>query len=124
MVRKKKSNELRSCPSHLQKPKSSAKDVLAEAGKHTNYAELALFDKVHAHTHNTHTHTHTPHIHTHTHAFITASTHPPPLSLPPQIRKALRNQEVYENFLRCLVLFNEEIISRQELVHLVTPFLG
>lgn len=30
----------------LQKPKSSAKDVLAEAGKHTNYAELALFDKV------------------------------------------------------------------------------
>ncbi len=30
----------------MQKPKSSAKDVLAEAGKHTNYAELALFDKV------------------------------------------------------------------------------
>ena len=29
-----------------KKPKSSAKDVLAEAGKHTNYAELALFDKV------------------------------------------------------------------------------
>ena len=41
-----------------------------------------------------------------------------------QIRKALRNQEVYDNFLRCLILFNEEIISRQELVHLVTPFLG
>lgn len=29
-----------------KKPKSSAKDVLAEAGKHTNYVELALFDKV------------------------------------------------------------------------------
>jgi len=35
----------------MQKPKSSAKDVLAEAGKHTNYAELALFDKVHTYTH-------------------------------------------------------------------------
>ena len=72
MVRKKKSNELRSRPSHLQKPKSSAKDVLAEAGKHTNYAELALFDKVHMHTHThtctpptspQHTHTHTSHTH-------------------------------------------------------------
>ena len=41
-----------------------------------------------------------------------------------QIRKALHNPEVYDNFLRCLVLFNEEILSRQELVHLVTPFLG
>jgi paired amphipathic helix protein Sin3a len=68
-----------------KKAKSSAKDALAEAGKHTNYSELALFEK---------------------------------------IRKALRNPEVYDNFLRCLILFNEEIISRQELVHLVTPFLG
>ena len=41
-----------------------------------------------------------------------------------QIRKAIHNQDVYENFLRCLVLFNEEIISRQELIQLVTPFLG
>ena len=32
--------------SQSKKPKSSAKDVLAEAGKHTNYVELALFDKV------------------------------------------------------------------------------
>lgn len=39
-------------------------------------------------------------------------------------RKALKNQEVYENFLRCLVLFNQEIVSRSELVQLVTPFLG
>ena len=29
-----------------KKPKSSAKDVLAEAGKHSNYTEMALFDKV------------------------------------------------------------------------------
>lgn len=41
-----------------------------------------------------------------------------------QTRKALKNQEVYENFLRCLVLFNQEIISKSELVQLVTPFLG
>ena len=31
---------------HAKKPKNSAKDVLAEAGKHANYAELALFDNV------------------------------------------------------------------------------
>lgn len=41
-----------------------------------------------------------------------------------QVRKALRSQEVYENFLRCLVLFNQEIVSKTELVQLVTPFLG
>lgn len=40
------------------------------------------------------------------------------------MRKALRSQEVYDNFLRCLVLFNHEIISKTELVQLVTPFLG
>ncbi|XP_064388294.1 paired amphipathic helix protein Sin3a-like isoform X2 [Halichondria panicea] len=68
-----------------KKPKSSAKDVLAEAAKHTNYTEVALFDK---------------------------------------IRRAFKNPDIYDNFLRCLVLFNEEIVSRQELVHLVTPFLG
>lgn len=31
---------------------------------------------------------------------------------------------MYENFLRCLVLFNQEIVSKSELVQLVTPFLG
>ncbi|XP_012253699.2 paired amphipathic helix protein Sin3a isoform X2 [Athalia rosae] len=41
-----------------------------------------------------------------------------------KVRKALRSQEVYENFLRCLVLFNQEIVSKTELVQLVTPFLG
>jgi paired amphipathic helix protein Sin3a len=41
-----------------------------------------------------------------------------------KVRKALRSQEVYENFLRCLVIYNHEIVSRVELVHLVTPFLG
>uniref|UniRef100_A0A8D0CJW6 Paired amphipathic helix protein Sin3a n=1 Tax=Scleropages formosus TaxID=113540 RepID=A0A8D0CJW6_SCLFO len=42
----------------------------------------------------------------------------------PQVRKALRSSEAYENFLRCLVIFNEEVISRAELVQLVLPFLG
>merc|ERR1712013_216804 len=41
-----------------------------------------------------------------------------------KVRKALKNGEVYENFLRCLVLFNQEIVSRPELVQLVTPFLN
>ncbi|KAL4622772.1 paired amphipathic helix protein Sin3a-like isoform X1 [Arapaima gigas] len=41
-----------------------------------------------------------------------------------KVRKALRSSEAYENFLRCLVLFNEEVISRAELVQLVLPFLG
>ena len=41
-----------------------------------------------------------------------------------KVRKALRSQEVYENFLRCLVMYNHEIVSRVELVHLVNPFLG
>ena len=43
---------------------------------------------------------------------------------PSQIRRAFKSPDIYDNFLRCLVLFNEEIVSRQELVHLVTPFLG
>ncbi|XP_066262316.1 paired amphipathic helix protein Sin3a-like [Euwallacea similis] len=41
-----------------------------------------------------------------------------------KVRKALRSQEVYNNFLRCLVLFNQEIISKTELLQIITPFLG
>lgn len=41
-----------------------------------------------------------------------------------QVRKAVRSQEVYNNFLRCLTLFNQEVISKTELVQLATPFLG
>ena len=41
-----------------------------------------------------------------------------------KVRKALKNAEVYENFLRCLVLFNQEVVSRSELVQLITPFLN
>lgn len=40
-----------------------------------------------------------------------------------KVRKALRNPEVYENFLRCLTLFNQEIVSKTELLGLVSPFL-
>uniref|UniRef100_A0A3Q2YQG0 Paired amphipathic helix protein Sin3a n=1 Tax=Hippocampus comes TaxID=109280 RepID=A0A3Q2YQG0_HIPCM len=39
-------------------------------------------------------------------------------------RKALRSAEAYDSFLRCLVIFNQEVISRAELVQLVLPFLG
>ncbi|RWS25812.1 Paired amphipathic helix protein Sin3a-like protein, partial [Leptotrombidium deliense] len=41
-----------------------------------------------------------------------------------KVRKALRVQEVYDNFLRCLLLYNHEVVSRSELILLVTPFLG
>jgi len=41
-----------------------------------------------------------------------------------KVRKAMKNSEVYDNFLRCLVLFNQEIVSRSELVQLVSPFLN
>jgi len=41
-----------------------------------------------------------------------------------KVRKAIKNGEVYENFLRCLKLFNQEVVSRTELVQLVTPFLN
>ncbi|XP_051545084.1 SIN3 transcription regulator family member Aa [Myxocyprinus asiaticus] len=41
-----------------------------------------------------------------------------------KVRKALRSAEAYDNFVRCLVLFNQEIISRAELVQLMVPFLG
>lgn len=40
-----------------------------------------------------------------------------------KVRKALRTPEVYDNFLRCLTLFNQEIISRTELNCLIAPFL-
>ncbi|XP_022900635.2 paired amphipathic helix protein Sin3a isoform X1 [Onthophagus taurus] len=41
-----------------------------------------------------------------------------------KVRKAVRSQDVYNNFLRCLVIFNQEIVSKSELVQLVTPFLS
>lgn len=41
-----------------------------------------------------------------------------------RVRKALKSPEVYDNFLRCLVLFNQEVIARSELVQLVQPFLA
>uniref|UniRef100_A0A8C6NPE9 SIN3 transcription regulator family member Aa n=1 Tax=Nothobranchius furzeri TaxID=105023 RepID=A0A8C6NPE9_NOTFU len=41
-----------------------------------------------------------------------------------KVRKALRSAEAYDSFLRCLVIFNQEVISRTELVQLVLPFLG
>lgn len=41
-----------------------------------------------------------------------------------KVRKALRSQDVYNNFLRLLTLFNNEIVSKSELVQLVMPFLS
>ncbi|XP_060923907.1 paired amphipathic helix protein Sin3a-like [Limanda limanda] len=41
-----------------------------------------------------------------------------------KVKKALQSTEAYDNFLRCLQIFNQEVISRAELVQLVIPFLG
>ncbi|XP_042198679.1 LOW QUALITY PROTEIN: paired amphipathic helix protein Sin3b [Callorhinchus milii] len=41
-----------------------------------------------------------------------------------RVRRVLKSQEVYENFLRCIALFNQEVVSGSELLQLVTPFLG
>uniref|UniRef100_A0A182F4M4 Paired amphipathic helix protein Sin3a n=1 Tax=Anopheles albimanus TaxID=7167 RepID=A0A182F4M4_ANOAL len=41
-----------------------------------------------------------------------------------KVRKALRSPDVYENFLRCLTLFNQEIVSKSELQTLIAPFLS
>ncbi|XP_043946674.1 paired amphipathic helix protein Sin3b [Protopterus annectens] len=41
-----------------------------------------------------------------------------------KVRRVLKSQEVYENFLRCIALFNQEVLSGSELLQLVTPFLG
>lgn len=40
------------------------------------------------------------------------------------MKRALKTQETYENFIRCLVLYNQEIVSKVELVQLVNPFLA
>ncbi|KAG8517288.1 Paired amphipathic helix protein Sin3b [Galemys pyrenaicus] len=41
-----------------------------------------------------------------------------------KVRRVLKSQEVYENFLRCIALFNRELVSGSELLQLVSPFLG
>uniref|UniRef100_A0A0R3RJ47 HDAC_interact domain-containing protein n=1 Tax=Elaeophora elaphi TaxID=1147741 RepID=A0A0R3RJ47_9BILA len=41
-----------------------------------------------------------------------------------EVRKALIDNGVHENFLRCLALYNQSIISKNELIELLTPFIG
>ncbi|KAK4299818.1 hypothetical protein Pmani_027930 [Petrolisthes manimaculis] len=96
-----------------------------------------------AQAHQAHPHPHHPHHHPHPHA------QQPPIKRPKlsylkdmsaaeagkyatlaeyaffdKVRKALRHEETYHNFLRCITLYNEEIITRAELVQLVHPFLA
>lgn len=40
-----------------------------------------------------------------------------------KVRNALRHDDVYKNFLRCLMLFNKDLISKTELVQITYPFL-
>ena len=41
-----------------------------------------------------------------------------------RVKKTLKSDAVYHNFLRCLALYNNEIVSRNELANLVSPFIG
>ncbi|XP_077299211.1 SIN3 transcription regulator family member A [Arctopsyche grandis] len=41
-----------------------------------------------------------------------------------RVRKALKSQEVYDNFLRCLLLFTNEIVSKSELLAVTAPFFS
>jgi paired amphipathic helix protein Sin3a len=41
-----------------------------------------------------------------------------------KLKLALRTQQCYENFLKCLVLFNHDLINKVELIKLADPFLG
>lgn len=41
-----------------------------------------------------------------------------------KLRDALKSTEVYENLLRCLTLYNQEIVSKVELLTIITPFLS
>ena len=40
------------------------------------------------------------------------------------MRQLVKSQDIYDNFLRCLSLYNDEILSPSELVQLITPFLS
>lgn len=40
------------------------------------------------------------------------------------VRKSIHNASAYDDFLRCLVLYYNEIVSKSELLSLVQPFLG
>lgn len=41
-----------------------------------------------------------------------------------QVRKSLGNEEVVQNFFRCLLLYNKSLISKHELIELISPFLS
>ncbi|GFW02178.1 paired amphipathic helix protein Sin3b [Trichonephila clavipes] len=41
-----------------------------------------------------------------------------------KVRAAVGYEEVYINFLRCLNLFTEDLVTRSELLEMCTPFLG
>lgn len=41
-----------------------------------------------------------------------------------KLKELMRAPDVFENFLRCLVLYNQELVNKSELMKLVTPFLS
>ncbi len=41
-----------------------------------------------------------------------------------QVKHRMRNREQYQDFLKCLSLFSEDIISKQELMNLIVDSLS
>lgn len=41
-----------------------------------------------------------------------------------KLKELMRAPDVFDNFLRCLVLYNQELVNKSELMKLVTPFLS
>ncbi|XP_045483344.1 paired amphipathic helix protein Sin3b [Harmonia axyridis] len=41
-----------------------------------------------------------------------------------KLRKQVKSYEIYENFLRCLTLYNEQIVTRSELILMINPLIG
>lgn len=41
-----------------------------------------------------------------------------------KVQKALRSEVVVKNFFRSLVLYNRSLVSRRELLELISPFLA
>ena len=41
-----------------------------------------------------------------------------------KLKKTFKNDVVYQNFLKCLSIYNSEIINRKELIEIVSPFIG
>lgn len=40
-----------------------------------------------------------------------------------KVRRAFKNDDVYDNFLRCLAIYNQELVSKTDLIDMMNAFL-